>query len=421
MTPEQQFRRLKRRGRWTVNEVSPREGVFVRTSRRLNIGGMIATTVAVATAVVLIGGAVVFTQHRDQQPAPPVTPTSIPTETSTPSPTLSPTTTPTPDTGALARPTPSIDVACDDLADPTELSAFMGVDVLPSDPLASYLRGGWAIPVISATFTEGGLECEWGNGAPDNGNTGENDEFQGVQIAFLPGAETLIDDLGYDPENSACVSDQCSATALVGSTVVTIEATGVEAMGRSRAEREEQFRPIVDSVLATLSAAGDGPMLAEHTTMTTRCDEFITNAQWTDAAGAPMLEAGTDGGGGFSVAELAYWRIDPRLCAWGAEEGTFDWMFAMRRLGDSGWMVPAYASAESPQGPSVPLSIPGTQAAQARCEPHAKTDYYVVCVIDVAIDGDWYQLSAFPESSSLDREPIEILTKAVAALVANLS
>lgn len=357
--------------------------------------------------------------------------TSTPAVTETPTPSATPFATPTnaaPPAPAddPQRPRPSIDLDCANLVDAVDLSTFMGVDVEQHDPLESYILGGWGAG-NAVTVAAGGLECEWSNGAPNNGNTAMQDGYAGMVASILPGGTALWlgDSLGYTwRESVGCVGNegsQCSVSKLVGTTILEIHVEGIDRMGRTPEERLAGFMPILESLEASILVAGNAPELPVPADwMWGGCDKFVPMSQLSEITGLAVEEGFGDGGGGWSVAGLASTQLDHDNCIVATDDSQY--LFTMSSTEKLGWFVTDYSNTPSPQGPAVHLDLAGLAAGDSAWSRCARGDNVTVftrnnCIVDLVIDGDWVEVRMF-DSTDVDfgRPALDVLTDVAAAI-----
>lgn len=303
----------------------------------------------------------------------------------------------------LPAPTPWAKIACSDLASPQDFSALLNGPVksitVPTNHELLADRG----PVSFSLRQVGGIECEWSNDVPAQGETGRNLDFVGVSVWVLPhAAQRWAEYKAYyqdsTDENYGCaapgVSDRsgsCAASVLAGDNWVEIQIAGLlaesssdlEAATRTLATRvSEAVRNAAPSTSRWSAPAGTQQLPRD-------CSKFFSTDEVEFALGArePLILNGLDGG--VSVTSSAWASAGTTPCPWVGVDG-------IGGAGYHGWLPGgewAWNETLSSAAPGTyrKMAVPGlrpSDRAYSRCIP---TD--LTCFADLLIAHNWIQIA----------------------------
>jgi hypothetical protein len=425
MTPEERMRLLRNSDEWTFT-LTRRPSPF---PARKQFSPWVVSFATIAAVAVI--GIVVFSVFglgiRSARPiAPPVAPTQSASPTPSPAPTA---------TGSTAtEPASRFAFTCADLATDAQVSTMMGSTVHAVDALEDPLTAFWGIPREGSIEQVGGLVCTWSNGVPYNsiaGSSTAGTSYVGLQVELMPDSAAGFRKAGVTGNSFVgCSSTNCNASSLLGSTWLQSAAQRTTLGDRTKQQRTADFQTLEANIDKVVTDAGSPTARAASTAdaLPSSCTDYVSDATLSTAVGVDMVEStsGDGGGGGWSLeaeaqeqAQFAY------ACQWGMKGNDGDNLIVLSVLPAGAWIPTKYSGVDAPQGAASALSIPGLPAsdkAWIRCDLQgdAPDDY---CVVDLAIGGNWVELTLFPKQGGWDnpKRPLpDVLTEVATAVAESL-
>ena len=344
----------------------------------------------------------------------------------TPLPTASPAATAEP---VVTLPTSRLGIECEDLVTAETVTARIAGAVPRPDYFADILAQSPGIPEGTPLLQAGGLVCDWSAMTAVAGNLGQPAGYTGLHIELLPDAAsywaTYTDSVGipstgfwYCSNYGALTGPFCNFEALVGTTWVSIQLSGVDA-GTTDSDEvvAAKVRPFVDAIVAVIAEAGfpAAPWVDPSAAVIPgTCEQVLPIATVAEGVGIASLAdyetASTPFGAGFIglLSTAARLSIGEVRCPWGyGYETEFG---GLRLIPGGSWALSQTIDDPSPAGPAVRVKIDGLgsdDAAWLRC---AAADG--ACVLDVSIGRNWLEVFLW-QPTDLDGNTVPMDRQAV--------
>jgi hypothetical protein len=352
-----------------------------------------------------------------------------------PTPTASRVAEPTPSADpVVSGPTPRVDATCDDVIDTAALQAFVGERVQPLTAVPAAER---FTPDAAAVEQLGALTCRWTNGLDGSYHTGPHPDGQVVELSILPegleAAAAYVDvyqsadpTYGEHVQGPRCVADigYCELAGVIGSAWVELRMDGI-VPDAGEGELLAGFRDIVDPLVAAVAVMtprerweAEPPSAirdADCETLTPT-DEIAALTAIADLRVGPQWDGPRIGQYWYSAEQVGAMRCSLAISNSDAVVGQIG------ILPGGAWGVERYADAWIDEGGTA-MEIAGVDEgdAIARC-----TDAASPCIVDVAVDGDWVRVLAYPAPgtepgsapSIADYEAARAAVAEIAAIVA---
>lgn len=318
-------------------------------------------------------------------PAPSVEPVAI-------EPTVTPSPEPVPD-----APQPTIGVTCAELLSTATIAANMPPGVALADMARAELAGASGVGIPTSAFVRamGGLACEWNNGQPYDGS-GTNPAYLGVRVLVLPDARAHFDRFeriyGSSPYcASAVVPLYCTRDAMIGTAWLSAEIIG--------SASDSAAGVIGDEIIAALSTAGPGasPWTPPAGTipLSADCDAIlpVTPVGSLLGVGVPLLNQGSDGGGGGRNLNLSAREESGSADCYYTYEGSMAGVASIQTLPAGAWAWrearPLITEPAAPARVEIALLGEGDEA-WVRCTTDGHT-----CLLDLVVGENWIQLQVW--------------------------
>lgn len=329
----------------------------------------------------------------------------------------------------VTLPTSRLGIECEDLVTTETVTTRIAGAVPRPDYFADILAQSPGIPEGTSLLQSGGLVCDWSAMTAVAGNLGHPAGYTGLHIELLPDAAshwaTYIESQGIAPTgfwycfNYESLSGTfCNFEALVGTTWVSIQLSGVDA-GTTDSDDvlAAKVRPFVDAIVAVIAEAGPPADLwfdPSAAVIPGTCEHVLPITTVAEGVGIAALAdyetASTPFGTGFIglLSTAARLSIGGIVCPWGyGYESEFG---LMRLIPGGSWALAQTIDDPSPAGPAVRVMVDGLgseDGAWVRCSAIDEA-----CVLDVSIGRNWLELSLW-QPTDLDGATVPMDRQAV--------
>lgn len=324
-----------------------------------------------------------------------------------PVPSPSPSSSPAPEPATFDR----VDLECDEVESPDELSDVLGTAVAPRDPLATYSGASGMIPRLAYVLAAGGLVCEWSNGVANAPVLGTPPDYIGIEVQVLP---VSAEEWNYFAEYYGITGTRIEHCDGLGCTLDDYTNgywTSVMVHGEmDPTAMAERLRQVVQ-VVAPLPSPD--PYVAPPTDFALAqlaCDDYLSaeDVQAAIRTSAPLEVEGE--GGGWSLWASALVTVGGGWCGF---SGASQHVGVLTMAGGAATADATLAVSTAPSVPQ-PLEVDGATSGTIRCGSDEAQ-----CIVDLIIGGHWMQVVAEdydPASSARTSREVAIELAQVLAL-----